>query len=108
MVIYLVGKGFAFSPPRSTTGREQKPSSLGNRKRERRGGAGRNGEKRTENISFMSVSPVTPTLSLPLSLTAVMEVKVWPQTERGARKKNYMSIFVPSGCLDRNRYITFS
>lgn len=29
MVIYLAGKGFAFSPERSTTGRGQKPSSLG-------------------------------------------------------------------------------
>lgn len=36
MVIYLVGKGFAFSPERSTTGREQKPSSL-EKERVRRG-----------------------------------------------------------------------
>lgn len=58
MVIYLVGKGSAFSPARSTTGRRQKkkkPGSLGKR-------SGRKWEKRTENISLVSVSPATPTL----------------------------------------------
>lgn len=35
MVIYLAGKGFAFSPERSTTGREQKPSSLRKKKKKR-------------------------------------------------------------------------
>lgn len=117
MVIYLVGKGFAFSPERTTTGRQRKREEKKKEKREtsslrkRRGqieGAGTNCRKERKYTSLVSVSPVTPTLPLSLSLTAVMEVKVWPKTVRGEKKKNYMSIFVPTGCLDRNRYITFS
>jgi len=34
MVIYLVGKGFAFSPETSTTGREQKQGCLEKKKKE--------------------------------------------------------------------------
>lgn len=63
MVIYLVGKGFAFSPERSTTGRQQKKKKAKQpqkKKGERRSGHKR--EKRTENISLVSVSPVTLTL----------------------------------------------
>lgn len=113
MVIYLVGKGFAFSPERSTTGRERKPSSLAQIKgkgEERRTGAGRSGRKERKKyiyISFMSVSPVTPALPPTLPHSCNGSEGFWPQTERG-EKKNYMSIFVPTGCLGRNRYIAFS
>lgn len=82
MVIYLVGKGSAFSPERSTTGREQKPRKR--KSTERREGAGRNGRKERK-IYHSCRSPQWHELSLPLSLTAVMEVKVWPQTD--GRKK---------------------
>lgn len=85
MVIYLVGKGFAFSPNRSTTGREQESSGLG-KEREEREGAGRNGRKE-QKIYHSRRSPRWHLLSLPLTLTAVMEVKAWPQTERGEKKR---------------------
>lgn len=65
MVIYLVGKGFAFSPERSTTGRQQQKKKKGRAASEKERGERRSGhkwEKRTENISLVSVSPVTPTL----------------------------------------------
>lgn len=96
MVIYLVGKGSAFSPERSTTGREQRQRW----KKERGGG------EENEKIYQSCRSPRRHRLCLLLSLTAVMEVKAWPQ--RVGRRKNYMSIFVPTGCPDRNRYITCS
>lgn len=114
MVIYLVGKGFAFSPERTTTGWQRKREEKKKRdeqpqkKKEQIEGVGTNCRKERKYTSLVSVSPVTPTLPLSLSLTAVIEVKVWPKTVRGEKKKNYMSIFVPTGCLDRNRYITFS
>lgn len=62
MVIYLVGKGSAFSPARSTTAaavakKKKKRSWAAPRKR-----SGRKWEKGTENISLVSVSPATPTL----------------------------------------------
>lgn len=66
MVIYLVGKGFAFSPERSTTGRRQeKENTKKRRPQKKKEGERRSGhkwEKRTENLSLVSVSPVTPTL----------------------------------------------
>lgn len=62
MVIYLVGKGSAFSPARSTTAaamaeKKKRRSRAAPRKR-----SGRKWEKGTENISLVSVSPATPTL----------------------------------------------
>lgn len=38
MVIYLVGKGFAFSPERTTTGRQQKKKKKTKERAERRSG----------------------------------------------------------------------
>lgn len=72
MVIYLAGKGFAFSPEGSTTGREQKRGSLLLEDGE--------GEEREGGIyHLVSVSPATPSS---LSFIAVAEVKVWIQEER--------------------------
>lgn len=81
MVIYLVGKGFAFSPERSKTGREQKPSSLGRRQGGEKERA-ETGERNGKYIIHVGLPGDTDAPSHS-SLTAVMEVKVWPQTERG-------------------------
>lgn len=63
MVIYLAGKGSAFSLARSTVAamakkkKKEEPSRAASRKR-----SGRKWEKGTENISLVSVSPATLTL----------------------------------------------
>lgn len=110
MVIYLRWKGLRFLTGEidNIDGSESRAASKKKKKKkEREKERARTGEK-NEEIYHSCRSPRWHRLSLPLTLTAVMEVKVWPQTERGEKKKNYMSIFVPTGCQDRNRYITFS
>lgn len=98
MVIYLVGKGSAFSPERD---RQKGVRKVQKQERWERS----TNRSKEQKISSALVSQVTTTVSL----TAVMELKVWPQTVRErVEKKNYMSIFVPTGCLDGKRYITFS
>lgn len=91
MVIYLVGKGFAFSPERTTTNKKKRDEQP-QKKKEQIEGAGTNCRKERKYISLVSVSPVTPTLPLSLSLTAVMEVKVWPKTVRGEKKELHVNI----------------
>lgn len=91
MVIYLVGKGSAFSPARSTTA-----AAMAKKKKKGAGqppgkGAGANGRKERK-IYHWCRSPRRHRLSLPLSLTAVMEVKVWPQTVRGEKKELHVNI----------------
>lgn len=76
MVIYLVGKGSAFSPERSTTGREREPSAERGERRE-----AEDKEKRNEEYIIHVCFPGDTRLSLLLSLTAVMGVRVRPQTE---------------------------
>lgn len=85
MVIYLVGKGFAFSPERDRqqdVSKAEQPRKKKSTERSR----GRNGRKERK-IYHSCRSPRWHRLSLPLSLTAVIEVKVWPQTERGREEK---------------------
>ena len=82
--------------------RKKKPSSLW-KKKKKEGTAGSKWEKRMENISLVSVSQVT--LNLPHSCNGSGSLATDSQ---GRGKKNYLSIFVPTGCQDRNRYITFS
>lgn len=53
--------------------------------------AGANGRKERK-IYHWCRSPRRHRLSLPLSLTAVMEVKVWPQTVRGEKKELHVNI----------------
>lgn len=98
MVIYLVGKRAPLSHPR----REFRENEGRKVQRER----AHTRKMGTENILSVLVSQVTTTVSL----AAVMELKLRAQTVReggGKKKKNYMSIFVSAGCLDRNRYILF-
>lgn len=92
MVIYLVGKGSAFSPARSTT------AAAMAKKKKKKGagqppgkGAGANGRKERK-IYHWCRSPRRHRLSLPLSLTAVMEVKLWPQTVKGEKKELHVNI----------------
>lgn len=72
MVIYLVGKGFSFSPEGSTTGHEQKQGSLlmeGGKRKEKGG------------IYHLDSLPGDTKCAL-LFFTAVIQVKVWIQEER--------------------------
>lgn len=98
MVIYLAGKGFAFSPETSTSGHERKQGSLllegGMERRER--------WKPTRNISSVSVSLVTPNVSSTLLYSRNRSEGL------ATNRKNYMSIFVPIGCLAlKKRYISW-
>lgn len=83
MVIYLVGKGSSFSPER-----ERQKGVREVQKQERRERSTNRSEE--QKISLASVSQVTRTVSL----TAVMELKVWPQTlgERVEKKELHVNI----------------
>lgn len=67
MVIYLVGKGFAFSPERTTTGRQQKRDEQPQKKKERIEGAGTNCRKERK-IYIIGVGLPGDTDSPPLAL----------------------------------------
>lgn len=79
-------KGSAFSPPQLENGATRTTERPRRRKT----------AERTGEIYHSSLFPWWHTLSL-----------LTPSPKK-AQKKNYMSIFVPSGCLDRSRNITFS
>lgn len=100
MVIYLVGKGFAFSPERSTTGRERTPSSLAQIKG--KGEESRCGrkERKKKYISFMLVSPVTPALppTLPHSCNGS---EGFGHRQRGERKRiTSQYLFLPAAWIE--------
>lgn len=84
MVIYLVGKGLLFLTGESSA-RTRKESSEDGRDR-----ASAHKERATENISSALVSQVMTTVSL----AAVMELKLWPQTVRegGEKKELHVNI----------------
>lgn len=71
MVIYLVGKGSSFSPERD---RQKGVGEVQKRERRERS----TNRSKEQKISLALVSQVTTTVSL----TAVMELKLWPQTVR--------------------------
>lgn len=104
MVIYLVGKGFAFSPERSTTGRERTPSSLAQIKgKEEESRCEQERDKRMKKniyISFMSVSPVTPALppTLPHSCNGS---EGFGHRQRGERKRiTSQYLFLPAAWIE--------
>lgn len=63
-------------------------------------------EQRTENI--IGVGLPGDRDCLPHSCNGTEGLAADSERKAGEKKKNYMSIFVPAGCLDGKRYITFS
>lgn len=87
MVIYLVGKGSSFSPERD---RQKGVREVQKQERRERS----TNRSKEQKISLALVSQVTTTVSL----TAVMELKVWPQTvrERLEKKKKELHVNICS------------
>lgn len=101
MVIYLVGKGPLFLTGKSSARTRQESSEDGrDRASERTQGGGEyiTGARLPGDDDY-----------LPRSSNGTGALATGSERRRRKRKKkNNMSIFVPTGCLDRNRYITFA
>lgn len=102
MVIYLAGKGFAFSPAGWATGREQRARRRRAKERENR--QQKKGKKRIYiiRVGLPRRHRLSPTL------TDAMEAKLLATDTEGREKIITCQYLFPLAGLDRNRYITFS